>query len=77
SRLAAESRQLVYYIGGKTDALDRFGTRLEQRFSKKQITAMLHKAGFTQVEFSSQMPYWVCVSYKSAGTEVLHDHQSA
>ena len=30
----------------QNDALDRFGTRLEQRFSKKEITEMLGKADF-------------------------------
>ena len=33
----------------KNDALDRFGTRLEQRFSKAQITDMLLKAGCTNI----------------------------
>lgn len=48
----------------KNDALDRFGTRLEQRFSKAQITQMLENTGFENIEFSSGTPYWVCVSTK-------------
>ena len=36
----------------KNDALDRFGTRLEQRFSKSQITEMLTKSGCKGVMFS-------------------------
>jgi ubiquinone/menaquinone biosynthesis C-methylase UbiE len=49
----------------RTDALDRFGTRLEQRFSRAEITAMLEDAGFKDVLFSERMPYWCAVAIKS------------
>ncbi|WP_443645060.1 class I SAM-dependent methyltransferase [Candidatus Ponderosibacter sp. Uisw_141_02] len=49
----------------RNDALDRFGTRLEKRFSKRQITDMLLAAGFSDVTFSNQTPYWCCVAVKS------------
>ena len=44
----------------QNDALDRFGTRLEQRFSKKEITAMLDDAGFnlSTLNFSEVEPFW-------------------
>jgi SAM-dependent methyltransferase len=44
----------------QNDALDRFGTRLEQRFSKKEITEMLENAGFdlSTLKFSDVEPYW-------------------
>jgi SAM-dependent methyltransferase len=44
----------------QNDALDRFGTRLEQRFSKKEIIEMLSKAGFdlTTLKFSDIEPFW-------------------
>ena len=29
----------------RTDALDRFGTRLERRFSRAEIETMMHAAG--------------------------------
>ena len=48
----------------RTDALDRFGTSLEQRFSKIEITEMLVKAGFTQISFSDREPYWCAICYK-------------
>lgn len=48
----------------RTDALDRFGTSLEQRFTRAQITHMLEAAGFTDVQFSSGIPYWVAVAIK-------------
>ena len=47
-----------------TDALDRFGTRLEKRFTKIEIKQMLEKAGFKDIEFSDSTPYWVCLAWK-------------
>jgi len=48
----------------KTDALDRFGTKLEKRYSKQQIKSMLTKAGFSNIKFSSKAPYWVAIGWK-------------
>jgi SAM-dependent methyltransferase len=45
----------------RTDALDRFGTRLEHRFTREDITAMLRAAGCGQIRFSDSAPFWsVC-----------------
>lgn len=48
----------------RTDALDRFGTRLEQRFTQTQIRRMLERSGFERIKFSSESPYWCAVGYK-------------
>jgi len=48
----------------RTDALDRFGTRLEQRFTKTEISSMLDHAGFERIEFSDREPFWTVLSYK-------------
>ena len=42
------------------DALDRFGTTLEQRFSKAEITEMLRAADFdiSTLKFSEIEPFW-------------------
>ena len=48
----------------KTDSLDRFGTKLEKRFSKTEIENMLKESGFTRISFSEHMPKWVCIAYK-------------
>ena len=48
----------------RTDALDRFGTRLEQRFSKAQIQAMMEAAGLEDVRFRDGVPYWVAIGTK-------------
>lgn len=45
----------------RTDALDRLGTRLEQRFTRAQIAAMMADAGLVDVRFSEDVPYWVAV----------------
>jgi ubiquinone/menaquinone biosynthesis C-methylase UbiE len=48
----------------RTDSLDRFGTRLEQRFTKAQITRMMEQAGLENVVFSETVPYWCAVGTK-------------
>lgn len=48
----------------RTDALDRFGTRLEKRFSKEEISGMLNAAGFEGVRFSPNAPYWCALGRK-------------
>lgn len=42
----------------RTDALDRFGTHLEKRFSKAEIQQMMEDAGLSDVVFSESPPYW-------------------
>lgn len=54
---------LSYYLNKsftiiRNDALDRFGTPLEQRFSKKEIEEMMKQAGFREMSFSENEPYW-------------------
>jgi SAM-dependent methyltransferase len=48
----------------RTDALDRFGTRLEQRFTRDQIRRMLSDAGLENIAFSDRQPYWCAVGFK-------------
>ncbi|MEI6790077.1 MAG: class I SAM-dependent methyltransferase [Myxococcaceae bacterium] len=48
----------------RNDALDRFGTPLEQRFSRIQIQAMLERAGLSNIRFSEKVPYWHAVAQK-------------
>jgi hypothetical protein len=49
----------------RTDALDRFGTKLEQRFSKNQITEMMLEAGLERIEFRDKDPFWCALGYRS------------
>ena len=48
----------------RTDAFDRFCTRLEHRYTRAQIANMLETAGFTDIRFSEAEPYWVAVATK-------------
>ena len=50
----------------ENDALDRFGTRLEQRFNKEEIAIMLDVAGFSleTLQFSELEPFWTFVIRK-------------
>jgi ubiquinone/menaquinone biosynthesis C-methylase UbiE len=50
----------------RTDALDRFGTRLEQRFSRDEIRAMMEEAGLEDVVFRDGVPYWVACGRRRA-----------
>ncbi len=53
----------------RTDALDRLGTRLEQRFTRTQIAAMMAAAGLENIRFSDEVPYWVAVGTKARAAE--------
>jgi SAM-dependent methyltransferase len=45
----------------RTDALDRFGTRLERRFSRDELVRLMEAAGLERVEVSPHEPYWCAV----------------
>jgi SAM-dependent methyltransferase len=57
--LSAYRERSLYTM--RTDALDRFGTRLEQRFTRAQIEAMMKSAGLENIRFSDSVPYWCAV----------------
>jgi SAM-dependent methyltransferase len=48
----------------RTDALDRFGTRLEKRFTKAQVAELLADAGLERVRVSGGPPYWCALGFK-------------
>jgi len=48
----------------RTDAFDKFCTRLEQRFTRAQITDMLRAAGLDDIKFSQTEPFWVALAFK-------------
>ena len=50
----------------RTDALDRLGTRLEQRFTRAQIQRMMEDAGLGEIRFSDRAPFWCAVGYRRA-----------
>ena len=48
----------------RNDALDRFGTPLEQRFSRVQIHEMMQNSGLADIVFSENPGYWHAVGRK-------------
>lgn len=65
---------LAYYRNASfytmaTDSMDRFGTRLEQRFSRVEIQSLMTSVGLVDVRFSEQMPFWVAVGHRSIGSK--------
>lgn len=60
--LSAYRRSSFYTM--RTDALDRFGTRLEQRFTQAEITSMMEAAGLERVSFRNGTPYWCSIGFK-------------
>ena len=47
----------------RTDALDRFGTRLEKRFTKDEIRSMMENCGLADITFSDRS-FWTAVGFK-------------
>jgi SAM-dependent methyltransferase len=68
--LSTEGVPLSYYRNHsfytmRTDARDRFGTPLEQRFRREQIAGMMEAAGLVDVRISNAAPYWCAVGIRA------------
>ena len=48
----------------RNDALDRFGTKLEQRFSKKEVQAMMEGCGLNEIVISPSSPFYHAIGKK-------------
>jgi ubiquinone/menaquinone biosynthesis C-methylase UbiE len=48
----------------RTDSRDRFGTPLEQRFTRAEILLMMEAAGLAEITFSDSAPFWCAVGIK-------------
>jgi len=48
----------------RNDALDRFGTPLEQRFTKEKVRDMMERAGLENITFSNHIPFWHAIGKK-------------
>lgn len=56
-------RERSFYVM-RTDALDRFGTPLEQRFTREQMLEMMKSSGLERITFSDKLPFWCAVGYR-------------
>jgi ubiquinone/menaquinone biosynthesis C-methylase UbiE len=48
----------------RNDCLDRFGTKLEQRFLKREIEVMMQEAGLTEIKFGEKSAFWHAIGKK-------------
>ncbi len=53
------------YYAMRTDALDRFGTRLERRMTRAQLKALMETAGLRDIGFRDAVPFWCAVGRKA------------
>lgn len=49
----------------RADALDRFGTAIEHRFSRAEIESMMHRCGLGGIRFAEGPPFWVALGFKT------------
>ena len=48
----------------RNDCLDRFGTRLENRFFRSEVEAMMFEAGLGEIQFGENSAFWHAVGIK-------------
>lgn len=58
----SQYRDNSFYVM-RNDALDRFGTGLEKRFTKDEIRTMMERSGLENIVFSTTS-FWTAVGYK-------------
>lgn len=58
-------RDRSFYVM-RTDALDRFGTKLEQRFTRAEIERMMRAAGLERITFGDQVPFWCALGHRAS-----------
>ena len=60
--LSAYNNKSFFVI--RNDALDKFGTSLEQRFSKKQVEDMMRHCGLDDIVISPLTPFYHAIGKK-------------
>lgn len=58
----SQYRHRSFYVM-QTDALDRFGTRLERRFTKTEMKELMEKCGLENIAFSTTS-FWTAIGFK-------------
>jgi SAM-dependent methyltransferase len=72
---AADALPLAFYRERSlrvmiNDSVDRFGTELERRYTREDLTRLADAAGLGNPSFSSEAPYWhAIVSTREAGSD--------
>ena len=57
-------RRRSFYVM-RNDSVDRFGTRLEKRYSQQKVRLLLEGAGLENIVFADGPPWWVAVGWRS------------
>lgn len=65
--LSAYNNKSFFII--RNDSLDKFGTRLEQRFSKKQVEEMMQNCGLSEIYISPMTPFYHVIGKKIDSTQ--------
>ena len=60
--LSAYREHSLYIM--RNDALDRFGTRLEQRFTRLDVERLMRNSGLVNIQFSEHVPFWCAIGFK-------------
>lgn len=60
----ADYRRFSWYTL-RTDSRDRFGTPLEQRFTRLEIQSMMERAGLRSIQFFDDQPFWCASGIKA------------
>ncbi len=60
----SQYRHNSFYVM-RNDALDRFGTQLEKRFTKNEMREMMEQAGLENITFSENS-FWTAVGFKKS-----------
>ena len=60
----------------RNDALDRFGTRIEKRYSRPEVQSLLEGAGLERVVISDDPPWWVAVGRREEPVKGFPEHST-
>ena len=58
-------RHRSFYVM-RNDALDRLGTRLEHRFTRGEVRALMEAGGLNRIEVDPTPPYWCAIGYRAS-----------
>jgi SAM-dependent methyltransferase/uncharacterized protein YbaR (Trm112 family) len=67
SRLPLSFYRHRSFLTMRNDSLDRFGTRLEKRYTREQMNELMRAAGLIDVSLANSAPFWHGIASKPLG----------
>ena len=64
-RLPLSAYRYRSFYSMRTDSLDRFGTRIEKRFTAAEVRQMMEQSGLEHIDISPTEPFWCAVGYRA------------